>query len=123
MTSGLGDPLTEAIIGAAFEVQNILGHGFLEAVYRKALTRELGIRGLASAEEVRFPIAYKGEAIGIYVADLIVAGEIVVELKTAESISSSHVGQVLNYLAASGLKTGLILNFGKPRLEVRRVSK
>lgn len=109
------------VIGAAFEVSNLLGHGFLEAVYRKALLKELLLREVPASEEVRFPVQYKGEDIGCYVADLVVAGCLIVELKAVEALDRRHVGQVLNYLRASGLKAGLLLNFGRPRVEVKRV--
>lgn len=113
--------LREQIIGAAFEVANTLGHGFLESVYRRALTEELSIRGIPARYEVPFDITYKGIPVGSYFADIVVADLIVLELKAAEAIVPAHVGQVLNYLRASGLSSGLILNFGSPRLEIRRV--
>jgi len=116
------DPLTQAIIGAAFEVANVMGNGFLEAVYRKALAHELVLRGLPVREEVEFKIAYKGAPVGRYVADMIVADTAVIEVKAVEGIVSAHVGQTLNYLKASGLRTGLILNFGTPRLGFKRVA-
>ncbi len=113
--------LTESIIGAAFEVSNILGHGFLEGVYRKALMHELSIRGLSAGEEIPFEVTYKEMVLGRYFCDLLVEGSIVVELKAVDQLNSSHVGQVLNYLKAGGIKVGLLLNFGKPRLEYRRI--
>ncbi len=113
--------LTASIIGAAFEVSNTLGHGFLEGVYRKALIHELSIRGLSAGEEIPFEVTYKEIVLGRYFCDLLVESTIVVELKTVNQLSPSHVGQVLNYLKASHLKVGLLLNFGKPRLEYRRV--
>ncbi|HYD67398.1 GxxExxY protein [Azospirillum sp.] len=116
------DPLTHEIIGAAFEVGNVMGHGFLEAVYRKALVQELRLRGLATREEVEFKIEYKCAPVGRYVADLIVADTIVVEIKAVESLIPTHTGQVLNYLRASGLNRGLLLNFGAPKIGFRRVA-
>ncbi|MBP2232810.1 GxxExxY protein [Azospirillum agricola] len=116
------DPLTQAIIGAAFEVANILGRGFLEAVYRKALTHELRSRGLPVREEIEFKIDYKGVHVGRYVADMIVADSIVVEIKAVDAIIPTHVGQTLNYLRASGLRKGLVLNFGSSRLGFKRVA-
>ncbi|HEY0834850.1 MAG TPA: GxxExxY protein [Azospirillum sp.] len=116
------DPLTHEIIGAAFEVGNVMGHGFLEAVYRKALVQELRLRGLPTREEVEFKIDYKGASVGRYVADLIVADVIVVEIKAVESLIPAHTGQVLNYLRAAGLNKGLLLNFGSPKVGFRRVA-
>jgi len=119
------DPVTEEctkhILGAAFEVSNLLGHGFLEAVYRRALLREFALRETQAEEEVRFPVEYKGSVIGLYVADLVVGGRVIVELKAVDELSRSHMAQVLNYLRVSGLQVAMLLNFGKPRLEYRRV--
>ena len=115
------EKITERIIGAGFEVSNILGHGFLEQVYRKALLTELGAQGLTVEEEAAFDIQYKGTRVGVYRADIVVERCVIVELKVAEKIVPAHIGQVVNYLKVSGLKVGLILNFGKPKLEVRRV--
>ena len=115
------DDVTNRIIGAAFEVSNILGAGFLEQVYRRALAKELKLRGLDARQEVPFRVVYKGDDMGTYMADLVVDGLVVVELKAVEALGSSHVGQVLNYLRASGLKVGLLLNFGRPKVEIRRV--
>lgn len=115
------EELTGAIIGAAFEVSNVLGHGFLENVYRKALLLELTLRGLQAEEEAAFDVSYKGKSLGQYYADILVAKTVFVELKAIERLSSAHVGQVLNDLRASGLKVGLLLNFGVPKLEFRRV--
>lgn len=113
--------LTASIIGAAFEVANTLGHGFLETVYRKAMVRELSIKGLSVGEEVPFDVTYKEATLGRYYCDLLVEKTVVVELKAIEGLNSSHVGQVLNYLKASGLHVGLLFNFGRPRLEYKRV--
>lgn len=112
---------TNKIIGAAIEVSNVLGAGFLEAVYRKALMKELRLRGMRAEEEVRYSIRYKGDEIGTYIADLLVESAVIVELKAIEALDRSHVGQVLNYLRASGLAVGLLFNFGKPKLEMKRV--
>ncbi|WP_096703612.1 GxxExxY protein [Magnetospirillum sp. 15-1] len=115
------EAITERIIGAAFEVSRTLGHGFAESVYKNALRHELALAGLKAAEEVRFEIRYRDQAVGTYIADLIVADRVVVELKAVEKLAPPHVGQVLNYLKAGRLPVGLLLNFGTPRLEIRRV--
>lgn len=115
------EALTENIIRAAFEVSNTLGHGFLEAVYRKALIVQLRRQCMTAEEEVPYKISYLGEQVGVYMADLVVEGSVIVELKAVEALTNAHRGQLLNYLRASGSTLGLLLNFGKPRLEVRRV--
>lgn len=120
--ASVADPLTGEIIGAAFLVSNTLGHGFLEAVYRKALVRELELRNLPVREEVEFKIHYRGALVGRYFADLIVADSVVVEIKALEAIGKAHLSQTLNYLKASNLKKGLILNFGTAKLGIQRVT-
>jgi GxxExxY protein len=115
------EALTERIIGAGVAVSRSLGHGFLEAVYRKAMLLELAACGVDGEAEKTFDIRYRDQFIGHYIADLVVEGTVIVELKAVESISQAHVGQVVNYLKASGLPVGLLLNFGRPRLEIRRV--
>lgn len=115
------DPLTEAIIGAAYEVANILGNGFLENVYRRAMTHELRWRRLDCRQEVPFPVNYKGEIVGQYIADLVVNDRVIVELKATECLVQTHISQTLNYLNASGLRLALLINFGTPRIEIRRL--
>lgn len=115
------ETITEQIIGAAFEVANTLGHGFLEAVYRNALRDEIELRGLAVESEKQYPVFYKGNQVGTYYADLVVAETVVVELKSVETLARDHVAQVINYLRASRLPVGLLLNFGTSRIQVRRV--
>jgi len=115
------DGLTEKVIGAAYEVSNQLGAGFLERVYRNALHHELTTRGLESEMEKALKVEYKGVVVGDYVADLVVNQQLVVELKCREAIAREHLAQCLNYLKATGMSLGLILNFQKPRVEVKRV--
>jgi GxxExxY protein len=116
------DPLTDAILGAAFEVANALGHGFLEIVYQRALACELDIRGIPVEREVPYRVLYKGKEMGTYLADLVIGQKVIVELKSIPGeLGAPHVSQCLNYLRASGLRTGLIINFGRPKLEYRRV--
>jgi len=116
------DPLIEVVVGAAYEVSNVLGAGFLEKIYARALLSELRLRGLASKSQVAFPVAYKGQCIGDYVADLVVEDRLIVELKCVDSFSNQHMAQCINYLKASGLKVALLVNFQKPKLEWRRVA-
>jgi len=115
------EAITERVIGAAFEVSRVLGHGFFEAVYRNALRDELERLGLDVEAEKLFPVLYKGKPVGHYYADLVVGGIVVVELKSAEALAKEHISQVINYLRASGLPVGLLLNFGTLRVQVRRV--
>lgn len=116
------DPQTHAIIGAAMEVHSILGAGFLERVYHEALIRELEERGIPHEAEVELMIDYKGETLlTFFRADLICYGEVVVELKALGSIGGPEEAQLLNYLKATGIERGLLLNFGAPRLEVKRM--
>jgi len=116
------DPQTHAIIGAAMEVQTLLGAGFLESVYQEVLAREFLMRGIPFAAEVELPIYYKGERIVTYFrADFICFGEVVVELKALKTLSGLEESQLLNYLKATGIERGLLLNFGSQRLEVKRM--
>ena len=113
--------LTEKIIGAAFVVSNTLGHGFLEIVYKNALIEELSAISLKAVKEQNFRVAYRGKHVGVYCADIVVENKVIVELKAVESLATAHTAQLLNYLKTSQLPIGLLLNFGKPRIEVKRV--
>ena len=115
------EELTGRVIGAAFEVSRTLGHGFLEAVYRNALVEELVVNGLSVIKEKAFPVHYRGKQIGVYLADIVIENVVIAELKVAQMLVPAHAAQVLLYLRASRLPVGLLLNFGKPRLEFRRV--
>jgi len=115
------DRLTEQIIGCAFSVSNTLGFGFLEKVYENALAVELRENGLEVAQQCPLPVAYKGVSVGEYFADLLVEGKVIVEIKAVRRLDNSHLAQCINYLKATGLRVGLLLNFGRPKLEVRRV--
>lgn len=105
--------LTNLIIGAMFHVYNALGSGFLESVYANALVVELRARGLRVERHVSFTVFHRGVAVGRYVADLIVESTVVVETKVARRIEPAHHAQLRNYLRASGLEVGLVLNFGE----------
>jgi len=113
--------LTEKVIGAAFEVANTLGCGFLEKVYARALHRELGLRGIRTRMEVSLSVMYKGQSVGDYFADLVVEDTLMVELKCAEHLVSEHMAQCINYLRASGIPLCLLMNFQRPKLEIKRV--
>ena len=113
--------LSRSVIGAALRVSNSLGVGFLEKVYENALAIELRLSGHDVEQQRAIDVRYRGELVGVYQADLVVDGRLVVELKAVESLSPAHKAQCLNYLRASGLHTGLLINFGRPHLEVRRI--
>jgi len=113
--------LTDAVIGAALEVSNVLGAGFLEKVYQRALAIELSDRGIANETEKALDVQYKNSVVGHYYVDLLVENQLIVELKCAEAIANQHIAQTLNYLKACRLKYALILNFQKPRVEIKRV--
>lgn len=109
--------VTGGIIGAAIEVHRTLGPGLLEAAYEEALCHELALRGLAFERQVPVPLRYKGAELAVaFVADLIVANSIVVELKATEKTNPVHERQVLTYLRLTGCRFGLLLNFGALRL-------
>jgi GxxExxY protein len=118
---GCSDSLTERVIGAAFEVSNVLGPGFLEKVYERALLKELALRGIDAKGQAGLQVLYKGQTVGEYIADVLVEGELVVELKCADSISNEHVAQCINYLKASTKRVALLLNFQRPKLQIRRI--
>ena len=115
--------LTFAIIGAAMEVHGILGPGFLETVYQSALARELTLRGIPFEQQVHLPVSYKDVLVGEYIADFIIDGKLIVEIKAVSNFNSQHQAQAMHYLAATGLRLALLLNFGIGSLEHRRVIK
>jgi len=120
-TGSHSNKLTERIIGCAYAVGNNLGYGFLEKVYENALIHELRKNGIPALNQQAIVVYYDGVVVGEYYVDILVKNEIVVELKTAKAIDSSHVSQCLNYLKATNKKIGLLINFGKSRVEVKRL--
>ena len=115
------DPRTYAIIGAAMEVHKELGSGFLEAVYQEALAIEFSKRDISFRGEVALPLSYKGELLSTsYRVDYICFESVVVELKAISRLSGKEESQIMNYLKATGLTTGLLLNFGSESLEYKR---
>jgi GxxExxY protein len=115
------DRLVEKVVGASYEVANTLGCGFLEKVYERALAKELKMRGVTSVPQVRYPVLYKGEPIGEYLADLVVEQQLIVEVKCVESFATEHLAQCINYLKASGLHLAVLVNFQHPRVQWKRV--
>jgi GxxExxY protein len=115
------DPQTRAIIGAAMEVHRQLGPGFLEAVYQEALAIELADRGIPFQREQELPIDYKSRRLPCkYRADFVCYEDIIVELKALQALTGNEEAQLLNYLKATRLERGLLLNFGRPSLEFKR---
>jgi GxxExxY protein len=112
--------VTEKIIGVCFEVINELGSGFLESVYQKALVLALMQAGLVVQAQVPLKVVFRGQVVGEFVADIIVEGRVVLELKSGKALTAEHEAQLLNYLRATGMKVGL-LNFGRPKLEWKRL--
>ena len=117
----LHEETTQRIIGAAFEVHDQLGYGFLERVYQRALQVELLRRGAIAEIEKRIQIRYKGIVVGDYDADVLVDGCVVVEIKVAPQYDKRDEAQLLNELKATGLKVGLLINFGRNKVEYKRL--
>ena len=116
-----GRRVSERVIGCAQNVSRELGAGFLEAVYENALVLELEQEGIAYERQRQLDVFYKGHLVGQYQADLVVEDKLIVELKAVSSFSACHKAQLINYLRASGLNVGLLLNFGMTRLGIQRV--
>ena len=115
------DDITYAIRGAVFEVNKLLGHGFLEKVYENALITELRLKGLKAENQVPLKVFYKDNMVGEYFADIIVENQVIVELKAVEKIKKVHQAQLLNYLKATGIKVGLLVNMRYPKAEIKRM--
>ena len=117
----INEKLTEKIIGVSFDVLNELGSGFLESVYQRALVLALTQAGLVVQEQVPLRVEFRGNVVGEFIADVIVEGLVVLELKSGKALNAEHEAQLLNYLKAAGMKVGLLLNFGRPKLEWKRL--
>lgn len=113
--------ISEKIIGCAFTVSNTLGAGFLEKVYENALTIELRKAGMHVEQQFPLKVLYCGIVVGDYLADLVVENEILIELKTINAISEVHQAQCINYLKATGYRLCLLINFAKPKIEIKRI--
>lgn len=114
-------PITDQLIGAAFEVHNILGYGFMEKVYQRAMQVELQKRGVKVELEPSIKVQFKGVIVGDYASDLLVVDKILVELKTDSEYQSLHEAQLLNELRGTGIKIGYLINFGRERVEYKRM--
>jgi len=113
--------ITEQIIGASFEVFRELGYGFLEKVYQRAMKVELELRGLTAEIETDIQVRYKGQVVGDYRADIFVNRCVLVELKVSPNLDGRDEAQLLNELKATGIKVGLLINFGRQRAEFKRL--
>ena len=112
--------ITEAVIGCAFEVIKELGPGFLESVYEKALLVALLQKGLSAVAQHPLKVSFRGENVGEFFADILVEQKVLIELKTVKTLAPEHQAQLINYLHACGIEVGLLINFGNPRLEIKR---
>jgi GxxExxY protein len=112
--------ITYTINGAVFEVNKVLGAGFLEKVYENALLVELRVRGLKAESQLPIKVSYKNEVVGEYFADIVVEGKIIIELKAVDQLQKIHEAQLLNYLKATEYKIGLLINFTHPKAEIKR---
>jgi GxxExxY protein len=113
---------SKEIIGACFEVHNQLGPGFLEAVYQEALIYELGYRQIPFIKEKRLDVFYKGLKLEkFYIADFVCFDKIILEIKANDGLVDEHIAQVLNYLRATNYRLGLLINFGTPKVQIKRI--
>jgi len=113
--------ITYGIRGAVFEVNRVLGPGFLEKVYENALLIELRARGFKAESQVPIKVYYKENVVGEYIADILVEGTVIVELKTVEKLDKLHEAQLLNYLKGTGIQVGLLVNMKNRTADIRRL--
>ena len=113
--------ITYIINGAIFEVNKVLGHGFLEKVYENALLKELNDRGLKAESQVPINVLYKETTVGEYLADILVERKVILELKTVDRLDKIHEAQLMNYLKATGIQVGLLINFKHQKAEIKRI--
>ena len=115
--------ITKAILGCCFDIIKELGSGFLESVYEKSLFLALKHNGLAVTSQHEIKVFFRGEPVGLFYADPFVEGKVIIELKAAKAIASEHEAQIINYLNATGVEVGLLINFGNSKLEYRRFTR
>jgi GxxExxY protein len=114
--------MTEKVIGCAYKVANTLGNGFLERVYENSLAIELRKKGFKAIQQQKIEVVYEGEPVGYFEADIVVDDILIIEVKALRNLDEAHKAQCLNYLKATGLRLCLLMNFGTPRIEVKRVA-
>jgi GxxExxY protein len=119
----LYEELSSQILNTCFEVINELGAGFLESVYQKALQIALRQKGLKAVAQFPLSVTFRNEIVGNFIADLLVEDKIIIELKAVSVLLPEHQSQVINYLKATGIEVGLLVNFGKSKLEYKRLEK
>jgi len=117
----LYEEITGKILAAAFEVANELGSGFVESVYEKALRIALLEKGLKVKEQHPITVLFRGQSVGDFYTDLFVEEKVIVELKAVKALAPEHQAQVINYLKATGIEVGLLINFGTPKIEYKRL--
>jgi GxxExxY protein len=115
--------ITRVVIGCAFEVINELGAGFVESVYERALLVALRQKGVAAISQHPIKVMFRGVCVGEFVADIFVEQKVIVELKAVKAVAPEHQAQVINYLNATGIEVGLLINFGNPKLEYKRFTR
>lgn len=115
--------ITQKILEAAFEVSKELGSGFLESVYKNAMVIALRAKGLVVEVEKPISVMFRGQSVGQFYADLFVDGKVIVELKAVSALAPEHSAQTINYLKATGIEVGLLINFGHPKVEYKRLHK
>lgn len=113
--------ISKIIVDSAYEVHKILGSGYLEKVYENALIKELESRNIKCEQQVPLEVYYKDDIVGNYIADIIVDKEIILEIKAIEALDKKHFAQLLNYLKATRKKLGFVINFGTPRIQIKRI--
>lgn len=115
--------LTHTILEACFEVSNELGCGYLESVYQNALSIALEEKGLNHKKEMPLDVRFRGQVVGQFYADIVVEEKVIIELKAVKTLAQEHFAQTLNYLHGTGMEVGLLVNFGQPTLEYRRLER
>ena len=113
--------LAQKVIGAVYEVSNVLGVGFLEVVYERSLVKELALRGIKARRQAPVRVTYKGDPVGKYRADVLVEGKLLVEIKCADGFANEHLAQCINYLKATDRTLCLLVNFQKTKVEWKRI--
>jgi GxxExxY protein len=121
--SFLHGDITEKILEAAFEVSKEIGSGFLESVYKNAMVIALRAKGLKVEIEKPISVMFREQSVGQFYADLFVDGKVIVELKAVSALAPEHSAQIINYLKATGIEVGLLINFGRPKIEYKRLHK